>query len=153
MPQVLIVDDDEAVRRLLELLLKTSGYDTVTATNGVEGLEQMHRQLPCVVLLDVNMPSDGWIRFRRQQLADPRLAAVPVLCLTGHYEPEQITMQLGVACLSKPPHFPTFLGCGRGQMWSGESVDGGRDATRTVGHRETDRLTTAGATSGTILTE
>ena len=40
---VLIVDDDEAVRRLLELLLKTSGYDTVTATNGVEALEQMRR--------------------------------------------------------------------------------------------------------------
>ena len=48
MPQVLIVDDDEAVRRLLELLLKASGYDTVTATNGVEVLEQMRRQLPCV---------------------------------------------------------------------------------------------------------
>ena len=43
MPQVLIVDDDEAVRRLLELLLNTSGYDTVTATNGVEALEQMRR--------------------------------------------------------------------------------------------------------------
>jgi len=55
MPQVLIVDDDEAVRRLLELLLNTSGYDTVTATNGVEALEQMRRQLPCVVLLDMNI--------------------------------------------------------------------------------------------------
>jgi CheY-like chemotaxis protein len=120
MPQVLIVDDDEAVRRLLELLLKTSGYDTVTATNGVEGLEQMHRQLPCVVLLDMNMPVMDGFEFRRQQLADPHLTAVPIVCLTGHYEPEQVSMQLGVACLSKPPHFPTILNavearCGPGR--------------------------------------
>ena len=60
MPQVLIVDDDESVRRLLELLLKTSGYDTATASGGVEGLERMHRQLPCLVLLDIKMPGmDG----------------------------------------------------------------------------------------------
>ena len=73
MPQVLIVDDDETVRRLLELLPKTSGYDTVTATNGVEGLEQMRRQLPCLVLLDIKMPGMDGFEFRRQQLADPEL--------------------------------------------------------------------------------
>ena len=109
MPQVLIVDDDEPVRRLLELLLKTSGYDTVTATNGVEGLEQMHRQLPCLVLLDMMMPEMDGFEFRRQQLADPNLARVPVVCLTGHYEPEQIGLQLGVACLKKPLHFPDVI--------------------------------------------
>ena len=109
MPQVLIVDDDEAVRRLLELLLKPSGYDTVTATNGVEGLKQMHRQLPCLVLLDIKMPVMDGFEFRRQQLTDPHLARVPVVCLTGHYEPEQVASQLGVACLKKPLHFPDVI--------------------------------------------
>ena len=109
MPQVLIVDDDEAVRRLLELLLKASGYDVVTATNGVEGLEQMHRQLPCLVLLDVKMPGMDGFEFRRQQLADAHLAGVPVVCLTGHYEPEQVGLQLGVPCLKKPLYFPDVI--------------------------------------------
>ena len=109
MPQVLIVDDDEAVRRLLELLLRTSGYDTVSATNGVEGLERMHRQLPCLVLLDMMMPQMDGFEFRRQQLADAHLARVPVVCLTGHYEPEQIGVQLGVTCLKKPLHFPDVV--------------------------------------------
>jgi CheY-like chemotaxis protein len=59
------------VRRLLKLLLKTSGYDTVTATNGGEGLEQVRRQLPCLVLLDIKMPEMDGFEFRRQQLADP----------------------------------------------------------------------------------
>ena len=109
MPQVLIVDDDEGVRRLLRLLLETSGYDTATAANGAEALERMRQQLPCVVLLDMKMPVMDGFEFRRQQLADPQLLSVPVVCLTAHYEPEQVGMQLGVACLSKPPHFPEIL--------------------------------------------
>lgn len=109
MPRVLIVDDDKAVLRLVRLLLDTSGYVTMTATNGAEALEQMRQQLPCLVLLDMNMPVMDGFEFRRQQLADPALARVPVVCLTGHYEPEQVSMQLGVACLQKPPHFPQIL--------------------------------------------
>ena len=109
MPRVLIVDDDVAVLRLVRLLLETSGYDTMTATNGVEALEQMRLQLPCVVLLDMKMPVMDGFEFRRQQLADPALARVPIVCLTGHYEPEQVGLQLGVPCLQKPPHFPQIL--------------------------------------------
>jgi CheY-like chemotaxis protein len=48
MSRVLIVDDDEEVRRLL---LQSSGYDTATATDGVEALGQMRQQLPCLVLI------------------------------------------------------------------------------------------------------
>jgi len=82
---------------------------------------------------------DGFA-FRQQQLADPHLTAVPIVCLTGHYEPEQVSMQLGVACLSKPPHFPTIL--------KPDVVQGGRRPSerRFANRREaTDRLTTAGA--------
>lgn len=120
MPQILIVDDDDGVLRLLSLLLSTSGYDAVTAINGAAALAQMRQQLPCLVLLDMNMPVMDGFEFRRQQLADARLAAVPVVCLTAHYEPEQVTMQLSVTCLSKPLHFPTVLNavearCGPGR--------------------------------------
>ena len=128
MPQVLIVDDDEAVRRLLELLLKTAGYDTVTATNGVEGLEQMRRQLPCLVLLDIKMPEMDGFEFRRQQLADPHLAHVPVVCLTGHYEPEQVALQLGGACLKKPLHFPDVKDAVEAKCGPGKAIRGKRDA-------------------------
>ena len=109
MPLVLIVDDDPGVLRLVLLLLETSGYETMTATNGAEALDQMRHQLPCLVLLDMNMPVMDGFEFRRQQLGDPVLASVPVVCLTGHYEPEQVGMQLGVTCLSKPLHFPHIV--------------------------------------------
>ena len=109
MPRVLIVDDDEVVLRLLRLLLQSSGYDTATATNGIEALGQMRQQLPCLVLLDMKMPEMDGFEFRRQQLADPALARVPVICFTAHYEPEQVGMQLGLACLKKPLHFPEVV--------------------------------------------
>src|SRR5690349_17428574 len=109
MPRILVVDDDKGVLRLLRLLLSTAGYDAVTALDGAEALDEMRRQLPCLVLLDMNMPTMDGFEFRRQQLADAALAAVPVVCLTGHYEPEQIGLQLNVTCLSKPLHFPSVL--------------------------------------------
>ena len=109
MPRVLIVDDDEDVLRLLRLLLWTAGYDTATAINGAEALGQMRQQRPCVVLLDLKMPEMDGFEFRRQQLADPTIARVPVICLTAHYEPEQVGMQLGLGCLKKPLHFPDVV--------------------------------------------
>src|SRR5579864_9589674 len=54
--QVLIVDDDAAVRNSLSLLLKASGYEVTTAANGVEALAQLKSGLPAVVLSDLNMP-------------------------------------------------------------------------------------------------
>ena len=109
MPRVLIVDDDEDVLRLLRLLLWTAGYDTATAINGAEALGQMRQQRPCVVLLDLKMPEMDGFEFRRQQLAHPTIARVPVICLTAHYEPEQVGMQLGLGCLKKPLHFPDVV--------------------------------------------
>jgi CheY-like chemotaxis protein len=109
MPRVLIVDDDEDVLRLLRLLLRTAGYNTATAINGAKALGQMRQQLPCVVLLDLKMPEMDGFEFRRQQLADPTIARVPVICLTAHYEPEQVGMQLGLGCLKKPLHFPDVV--------------------------------------------
>ena len=109
MPLVLIADDDPAVLRMVRLLLEGSGYSTVAAGNGAEALDQMRQQLFCLVLLDMNMPVIDGFEFRRQQLADDALARVPVVCLTGHYEPEQVGMQLGLACLKKPLHFPDVL--------------------------------------------
>ena len=51
-------------------------------------------------------------RSAGSNLQMPHLTAVPVVCLTGHYEPEQVSMQLGVTCLSKPPAFPDDSQCG-----------------------------------------
>jgi len=99
---ILVVDDDPLIRELIGRLLSAHGFSIVRAGNGEEALERMRERKPCVVVLDLQMPVvDGW-EFRRRQLADPDLADVPVICITGYYDPTDVFRQTGVQCLSKP---------------------------------------------------
>jgi CheY-like chemotaxis protein len=56
MGKVLVVDDDPAIRDLLEDLLTDEGYDVVTARDGLEALEVLEREGNFLVLLDLMMP-------------------------------------------------------------------------------------------------
>jgi CheY-like chemotaxis protein len=109
MPCVLIVEDDEDVRRMMGLLLTSHGYDTMTAADGREALMRMRERKPCMVLLDIHMPLvSGW-EFREHQLQDPELAGIPVVCITALFDPEDVVRRLGVPCLSKPARFPEVI--------------------------------------------
>lgn len=109
MPLVLIVDDDARIRALMARLLETSGYSAVEAADGKEALAKMRQRRPCVILLDLQMPiMDGW-EFRRQQLADPELADVPVICVTGFYDSSDLFRSSGVKCFTKPVQLSTLL--------------------------------------------
>lgn len=60
MPKVLLIDDEEGIRRLLSLSLKSDGYDVITAENGERGIELFERDAPSIVLTDIKMPGmDG----------------------------------------------------------------------------------------------
>jgi CheY-like chemotaxis protein len=83
-PTVLVVDDDPNIQRMMTKFLELEGFVPVTASNGQEALEYLRRGgNPHVILLDLRMPiMDGWT-FRRIQRADPTLADIPVIVLTG----------------------------------------------------------------------
>jgi CheY-like chemotaxis protein len=51
---------------------------------------------------------DGWT-FRAEQLADPSIADVPVVCVTAVSEPQQVTERLHAPCLKKPVEFNALL--------------------------------------------
>jgi len=58
--QVLVIDDQPGIRRLLTEVLKEAGYEVITAANGYEGLEKVKELNPDLVLLDMKMPGmDG----------------------------------------------------------------------------------------------
>src|SRR5260221_6767304 len=61
--QVLLVDDDAAVRESLAMLLSSCGYEVKTASNGLEGLAQMKETLPDIVISDLNMPRMSGYEF------------------------------------------------------------------------------------------
>ncbi len=82
---VLVVDDDDAIRHTLKLLLEQSGYVVRDAYNGENALEMLRAspKLPSVILLDLNMPiMTGW-EFRLEQKRDPLLAEIPVIIISA----------------------------------------------------------------------
>jgi adenylate cyclase len=87
---VLVVDDQDANRRLLEAVLTPRGYRVVTAESGEEALRLLHEDLPDVVLLDILMPGlDGYEVCRRIR-DDPTTALLPVVMITASGQQEKV---------------------------------------------------------------
>jgi CheY-like chemotaxis protein len=106
---VLIVEDDQATRDMLQMLLSGQGFHAVSAEDGLEALHVLRAvrrrapQVPCLILLDLKMPRLGGGEFRRAQLGDPSLADVPVAVMSGAPDVEQRARALGaVATVTKP---------------------------------------------------
>ena len=79
---VLIVDDDQTARTALKRLLGAHGYDVLTAANGAIGLRLLASFRVDVILLDIVMPVMSGQLFRDTQLADPRIAEIPVVLIS-----------------------------------------------------------------------
>jgi two-component system, OmpR family, response regulator len=96
MTKILVIDDEQGIRDLLDVLLRRKGYDVVVAENGQEGLKVFRRERPDVVVLDLNMPGiDGLTVLQQIRSLDPHK---PVIILTGAGTPEaeQQVRALGV---------------------------------------------------------
>jgi CheY-like chemotaxis protein len=100
-PEVLIVDDDTDFRSALALCLEGEGYTVAQATDGVEALSCVTGQRPGVILLDLLMPRMDGFELLERLRADPALAAVPVLILTG--TPVENIRSLGVEAVVQKP--------------------------------------------------
>jgi two-component system, OmpR family, response regulator MprA len=81
MPDVLLVDDDAPIRRMLERTLTAEGYSVAAVADGGAALAQVERSLPDVIVLDVAMPGlDGLAVTRRLRTKGLQ---VPILLLTA----------------------------------------------------------------------
>jgi DNA-binding response OmpR family regulator len=83
MKKILAVDDEPSIRRLVEVNLQRAGYAITTAPDGQEALNQIARERPDMVLLDVMMPRMDGFELLRRLKADPATAGIPVLMLTA----------------------------------------------------------------------
>ena len=80
---IIVVDDDDGVRLLVEELLLDRGYDVITAQNGAEGLDRIQREPRLsLIVTDIRMPGiDGWQLARRATEIRPD---IKVLYITGY---------------------------------------------------------------------
>ncbi len=81
--RVLVIDDEPDVATYLAMLLEDNGYETVTAANGIEGMEKARENRPDLICLDITMPEQSGIRFYRNLKQDAELADVPVVVVTA----------------------------------------------------------------------
>jgi excisionase family DNA binding protein len=85
-PAVLLVDDDERMRELVRTELEREGYDVQEAASADEGLAEIEKRKPELILLDVMMPHvDGWEMLRRIQ-ERYGAGAIPVLMFSGQVD-------------------------------------------------------------------
>ncbi|MBI3374586.1 MAG: response regulator [Betaproteobacteria bacterium] len=81
-PTILVVDDDQTVREMMERYLAREGFSVVTANGGQEGLRLARELHPDAITLDVMMPDlDGWTVLAAIK-GDPELAGIPVILVS-----------------------------------------------------------------------
>ena len=106
MPQILVVEDDAAIRALVSEVLRDDGYDVSEATNGAEALEYVGGHRPDLIVLDLMMPvMDGWT-FVEECRRQARCNEVPIVVTSASHDLPKTADKLrsyGVrTCLAKP---------------------------------------------------
>lgn len=109
--RILIVEDDAALRNLLETQLIGLGFDIQTAADGAAASVQIEGFRPQAMILDLNMPTvDGFAVMA--QLGPERMAKLPTLVLTARHASEDVRRAIGLGArdyLAKPFDEPDFL--------------------------------------------
>lgn len=109
---ILIVDDDPSIRDVLSQMLEIGGFDVVTATDGIEGLEMFSAHNPGLVITDVMMPN---MNGHEMCALIRQVSNVPIIMLSGQInfgdqEQKQRLLNLRInAFMSKPIHMKEFL--------------------------------------------
>jgi CheY-like chemotaxis protein len=109
---VLIVDDDEDTRRLMERAMVLQGLPVRTAADSKEVAQAMRKPpQPRLVLLDIDLPGTNGFRILQLLRQNPQTAAIPIVLVTSHSEPSDVIQGLSLGAdgyLSKPLSIATL---------------------------------------------
>jgi CheY-like chemotaxis protein len=106
--KILVVDDERDVTRMLSRMVASYDQCCVVwqANNGEDGLAIMYREIPDVVLLDIQMPAMDGFSIIRHMKQDPLLQEIPVIIASAHGAEEAITSAIaGDITVARPNGF------------------------------------------------
>ena len=96
MQKILIVDDEKEIRDLIEIYLKSEGYETLKAADGEEALKVLNRENPDLIILDIMMPKmngiDTCLKIREER-------EMPIIMLSAKSEDVDKILGLNVSSL------------------------------------------------------
>jgi CheY-like chemotaxis protein len=81
--KILIIDDEEDIRRYLETLFEDNGYTAITAVDGKEGVRRAAEEKPDLITLDVSMPEESGVKALRDIQSNEESKDIPVIIITG----------------------------------------------------------------------
>ncbi|MCH7843757.1 MAG: response regulator [Chloroflexi bacterium] len=91
MGKILVADDEPGVRSLLTDLLEEAGHEAIEAENGQVAVQQVPREVPDLVLLDVIMPLMSGIQVLHRLREDPATERLPVIMLTAFFPSDELS--------------------------------------------------------------
>jgi CheY-like chemotaxis protein len=111
MTRVLVIDDDPAVRLVLQRNLEHAGFEVRTAEDGSGGIAAARSGAPDIIVLDLLMPDGDGFHVLDQLGRDPATATLPVIVLTAITEPgmKERCREAGAAHVMTKPFDPDAL--------------------------------------------
>ena len=113
MKRILVVEDNEQNRYLMEYMLEKSGFAVVMALNGAEAIAMTIREKPDLILMDIQLPDiDGLEVTRRIRMLESN-GNIPIVAVTSFAMAGDQQRALAAGCngyIEKPIHPETFLG-------------------------------------------
>jgi len=102
--KILVVDDDKAVTTLLESLLSQQGYTVLSAHDGLDGMVQVRKALPDLIVLDIMMPEINGYDVCSNLKFDERFKHIPIIVLTSRQQEldPRIGKLMGIDYMHKP---------------------------------------------------
>ena len=99
--RVLLVDDDDTVRRFFVRALTRAGFEVVEAGDGPAGMARIAEDLPSVVVLDNRMPGMSGLEVLDELRSDPQTRTLPVILVTAQGEVEERVVGLSAPSRSR----------------------------------------------------
>jgi two-component system cell cycle response regulator DivK len=108
---LLLVDDDEESRELVQAGLKRLGYTVTTAASGKEGIEAALGESPSLILMDMCMPEMDGFEAVKLLKADAATTKIPIIALTGLNTTVDVQRAIDAGCdnfQTKPLNLPSL---------------------------------------------
>jgi two-component system, cell cycle response regulator DivK len=80
---ILVVEDQDDNKKIMRDLLGTADYETMEAENGEQAVAMVTRRRPDLILMDIQLPIDGYEATRRIK-ADPALQSIPIIAVSSY---------------------------------------------------------------------
>lgn len=112
MPKILLIEDNELNREIIERRLGRRGFDVVSAVDAEQGMEMAISESPDLILMDLRLPVIDGLEATRRLKAAPETSAIPIIALTADAMIRDRDQALEAGCddyETKPVRIPKLL--------------------------------------------